>query len=408
MATPPRFALIGHGGFYNRGCEAIVRSTVQMLQQQFRGCEILLASNEAEDDRRHPAADGVTVLDNRMSRWSGEWVGQKVRKVLSLPLPPAAVVSRAVGEAIRGADAVLQIGGDNFTSDYGMDLGSGLLAANEIALGQGIPLVIWGASIGPFDSADLEEAVLGQLRRAALITVREAVTRDYLQEHGIVDNVLHVADPAMLLEPDPVELSGFWPGTERVAGINISELSARYRKGADAAFGQRLLEAVVDEVMAWDGWGVLLVPHVIKPGESDDYRYMAAIPQLARHPDRVRLVPPGFDARQTKYIISNCDLLAAARTHATIAAYSSGVPTLAFAYSRKAYGIGLDLFGHSDWIVDIREISSAGEVITRLRRLVAEVDSVASHLGHDVATMKDSAMRGVTALREVMEAQHHD
>lgn len=42
-------------------------------------------------------------------------------------------------------------------------------------------------------------------------------------------------------------------------------------------------------------------------------------------------------------------VFAGARTHSTIAALSSGVPTLSFAYSIKATGINRDLFGHTDY-----------------------------------------------------------
>ena len=50
-------------------------------------------------------------------------------------------------------------------------------------------------------------------------------------------------------------------------------------------------------------------------------------------------------ASELKGYISRCRLFIGARTHATIAAYSSCVPTLVVGYSVKAKGIAKDLFG---------------------------------------------------------------
>ncbi len=54
------------------------------------------------------------------------------------------------------------------------------------------------------------------------------------------------------------------------------------------------------------------------------------------------------NAEQLKGYIARCRFMVAARTHASIAAYSSQVPTLVVGYSVKAHGIATDLFGTSE------------------------------------------------------------
>ncbi len=402
MPEPRRFLLLGHGGFYNRGCEALVRTTVAMLRAQFPGSEIVLSSQDAEVDRRHSAAEGIAVSDPLVRRWSPEWFGWQVRKLLRQPIPEIERLPRELRDAMRTADAVLQIGGDNFTSDYGLTTDSALLGLNEIAFALETPLVIWGASIGPFDSADLEEAVLSQLRRAALVTVRESLTDQYLAGHGIRDNVVRVADPAFLLEPDPVDLSALRPATERVLAINASALSCANRSDGDLQFGRRLVEAVIDEVLHWDDWGILLVPHVVQPPHNDDHQYLAGIVDSVDRPGRVRLLPPLFDARQTKHVIAQCDALMAARTHATIAGFSSAVPTISLAYSRKAHGINLDLFGHDEWLVDIVEMEEVDQAVALVRRLADELGDVSAHLRERLPEVKEAAIRGSRRLAEIV------
>ena len=48
-----------------------------------------------------------------------------------------------------------------------------------------------------------------------------------------------------------------------------------------------------------------------------------------------------------------------ARTHATIAAFSMGVPTISIAYSVKAKGINRDLFGDADVVLETPDVSAA-------------------------------------------------
>lgn len=67
-------------------------------------------------------------------------------------------------------------------------------------------------------------------------------------------------------------------------------------------------------------------------------------------------------------------LFAGSRTHSTIAALSSGVPALSFAYSIKAQGINRDLFGHNDYCVDPHDL----DVERTTDRIVSMLDEEAS------------------------------
>ena len=60
-----RFYLSGQRTFRNRGCEAIVRSTVALLKEQFGDVEVLVPSvNIARDSEQWPNAadDGVRLV----------------------------------------------------------------------------------------------------------------------------------------------------------------------------------------------------------------------------------------------------------------------------------------------------------------------------------------------------------
>ena len=58
-----------------------------------------------------------------------------------------------------------------------------------------------------------------------------------------------------------------------------------------------------------------------------------------------------YTANQIKGYISRCRAFIGARTHSTIAAYSTCVPTLVLGYSVKSVNIAKDLFGTTDGYV---------------------------------------------------------
>ncbi|MBO5622010.1 MAG: polysaccharide pyruvyl transferase family protein, partial [Butyrivibrio sp.] len=60
-----------------------------------------------------------------------------------------------------------------------------------------------------------------------------------------------------------------------------------------------------------------------------------------------------------------------ARTHSTIAAYSSNVPTLVIGYSVKSRGIATDLFGdYTHYVLPVQEISEPDEMIRAYRWII--------------------------------------
>jgi colanic acid/amylovoran biosynthesis protein len=59
---------------------------------------------------------------------------------------------------------------------------------------------------------------------------------------------------------------------------------------------------------------------------------------------RITRIPMNYNAAEIKWIIGQLTLFAGARAHPTIAALSSQIPTLSFAYSTKANGINRDIF----------------------------------------------------------------
>jgi len=358
------FYLSGQRTFENRGCEAIVRSTVQLLKKYFGEIKVLVPSNDiARDSAQWPEAaeQGVEFVRDYMPSFTRYWVHFQ-----RLPIP---FLKRAgwpfpfpswLKDQIKSVDAVLAIGGDNYSLDY--RLPSLIMGIDKLAMDMGKPVILWGASVGPFDAVpEFLPTIVKHLSRMDMLAVRETVSYEYLTHKCGLKNVVQMADPAFTLQKQEVDCSSFWPstGSNGVLGFNVSPLIEKYKKD-----GQDLRKEVISfirYIVTKQGMSVLLIPHVTALGGheyNNDSQYMEEIiNEVGDLGLSVRMMPHQFNASQIKYVISKLRYFIGARTHATIAALSSGIPTISIAYSVKAKGINKDLFGSVEPVLPTPELS---------------------------------------------------
>ncbi|WP_292974982.1 polysaccharide pyruvyl transferase family protein [Nitrosomonas sp.] len=367
-----RVYLTGQRTFGNRGCEAIVRSTVAVLKNTFENVQVLVPSDDIERDAKQwPEAveNGVQFVQAYIPAYTRYWVHMQ-----RLPLP---FLKRAgwpfpfpswFTEQLRSVDMVMAIGGDNYSLDYRLpSLWQGI---DGLAVKLGKPVILWGASVGPFENEPFFVPVIRQhLLRFSQVIVRESVSYAYLTEVLGLNNASQMADPAFALTVQPVDHTEFWPkNTSGVVGLNISPLIERYKKPDQNLIAETV--HFIQQTIIEKGYGVLLIPHVIplnRVEKNNDAVYMANIlRQCGDLGERIKMAPAILNAAQLKYVIGQLRFFVGARTHATIAALSSGVPTVSIAYSIKARGINRDLFGDESMVVPTSELSS--------ERLVAALD----------------------------------
>lgn len=400
-----RFYLTGQRTFGNRGCEAIVRSTVGLLKARFGQVEVMVPSADIHlDSAQWPeAADsGVKFVEAYTPRHAGYWVNLQrlpidFLKQAGWPFPMPGWLKRQLAQV----DAVLAIGGDNYSLDYRIP--SLFMGVDKLAMDMGKPLVLWGASVGPFER---EPAFVGSvtkhLARMRFVAARESVSHDYLTQRLQLGNVIRMADPAFTLEKESIDLEPFWPaGNAGVLGINVSSLIERYKHE-----GQNLR----DEVLAFLRYvvkehemGVLLVPHVNAlhgKNPAGDAAYMESLlKQSGDLGSSVKMMPHHFNAAQIKYAISHLRFFIGARTHATIAALSSQVPTVSIAYSVKARGINKDIFGNEDAVLHTKNVS-AHALRERMEWLLSQEGALKATLAARVPALQDTVRKATTLVSD--------
>ncbi len=335
-----------HAGSGNHGCEAIMNSTCRLLPDIPKR----LVSVRAEEDMRYSLPDLCAITQEQKidAHFFAHVINYARRKLFHDP----ECFLRYRFKPVLGKDAAplyVSVGGDVYC--YETDLPDAMLA-NAAFCHAGAKTVLWGCSIEP--KLLQNPALVEDMKRYSLITARESLTYEALLAAGVRENVRLYPDPAFSLEPEEVALPpAFCPG--HTIGINVSPLVLSYEQenGVTLQNYRNLMDAVLETTDD----SIALIPHVVWKN-NDDRLILEKLYAGYEENDRVLLIPD-MNARQLKYVISKCRLFVGARTHATIAAYSSGVPTLVVGYSVKSRGIARDLFGTEEHYVlpvqDLRE-----------------------------------------------------
>lgn len=396
MTEGSTFILAGNGPYDNRGCEAIVRGTVKILRHYYRDPSFLCLSFyknkehfRKQCDEEYDPAITHKKANKRQSKFDLNWY---LRSSLEERYPESYKnwVYQEMIPYIENSNAVLSIGGDNYSLDYGIP--KYLTDLDDFVLGKKKQLIIWGASVGPFSRMpEYEKYMMKHLQSVTGIFARESATVEYLQKIGIRDNVYKVADPAFLMdacEPDPnnkIEIEN------ESIGINLSPLMANYVSNGNMELWINTATQLIKEISKGIDTKIYLIPHVTMP-KSNDYLFLKEIKaRIKDSEEKVILIPPIYNASETKWIISKMKLFAGARTHSTIASLSSCVPTLSFAYSIKAKGINQDIFGHDDYCFNLEKLHPE-IVVKKLNEMLENDREIRSCLRASIPKIEKNAL----------------
>ena len=368
--------LFDHTGSLNRGCEAIVRGTVNIVSRCDKDAAFHIASYSPDSD----AILGVEVSDYKPRRLNNF---EMILAALDLKLNHSEYYSlkTAYSPVLKQAedcDLCLSIGGDTYC--YGDNAVS--RAVSKALHKSGKKTVLWGASIG---KEDLTAEKIEALKAFDGIFVRESLTYELLEKIIPADRLFQFSDPAFCMEREDLPLPDcFEP--ENTLGFNLSPLVVKKNPG--------LLDASVDflkGIIENTTLQIALIPHVTTK-DSDDCVVLNEIYNRLNDSVRVVKIPGDLNAMQYKGYIARCRFFIGARTHATIAAYSNGVPTIVLGYSVKSRGIAKDLFGEEKFVLDANVLSGAQALNSELLKLLEQEDEIRKTLRKVIPMAVKSAM----------------
>ena len=362
-----KIALYAHGGSGNHGCEAIVRSTIDTIGKNH---QYTLLSESPDEDFYYQLNDIASIQNTQSPLKQG--VARFIYKIKMKLCQNDSVYYkekyRHFVERTNYPDIAIAIGGDNYCYKGFLQQFSIL---NDMLNKKRIPIALWGCSIDPHR---INKELIQDLQKYKFITVRESITFQALKEHGFT-NIHLIPDTAFNLQTIQLPLpDGFIE--KNTVGINVSPLISQYEStpGMTMANYEHLIETILSQT----SMNVALIPHVVW-NHNDDRKPLNQLYQKFKDTQRIVMIED-YNAMILKGFISRCRFLIAARTHASIAGYSTSIPTLVVGYSVKAKGIATDLFGtDSHYVIPVDSLKKVNDLSHAFQWLMESEMKIIKH-----------------------------
>ena len=342
--------LYNHGGSANHGCEALVRTAGALFENNQKPC---LFSDVPQQDYHYGLHEMLEIR------------------------PAAQAVSRLSGGFVK-AYVHLKRTGDYFLMD----------------------VLPYRKSIFTLGKDDVEISVGGDIYcyedYPKYIKLHELITKQ-----GCKSILLGCSLEKRLFEDPAAEYLPLPEGFQEnnTVGLNLSPLAAgkESRPGIALANYRKLVQLILNETDC----AVALIPHVVWDG-NDDRDAMRPLLEEFQASGRVMMIPD-CNCMQLKGYIARCRYFIGARTHATIAAYSSGVPTLVLGYSLKSRGIATDLFGTDEhYVLPVQQLREENDLCEAFRWIMEREAEIKERLQAVMPEYIERVEKLKTSINEVL------
>lgn len=390
-----------HAGSGNHGCEAIANTVCTMLKKNNPDDKIHLLSYRGWEDEKYSLSKMCDIIEER------SFDKHKLAHVLyyikrKITHNPNVMMRFRYKDALRlNPSFAISIGGDNYCYDSMLN---DLRIANGVFKEDGVKTVLLGCSIEP--ELLKRDDILKDLGEYDTIIARESITYEALVEafskKEASPKVILIPDPAFTLKTNDVDLPNNFIVNNTV-GINISPIvqSCESGDGITLKAYEKLIKYILDNT----DMNIALIPHVVWNG-NDDREPIEKLFLFAKeigYESRVVKINDN-DASNLKGYISKLRFFIGARTHATIAAYSSLVPTLVVGYSVKARGIAKDLFPDinvENMVIEVQKIKEENALVDAFSYLMDNEADIKNQLANIIPEVIEKAWKMQTVLGEM-------
>ena len=339
-----KILIYGVSTYKNRGVEAIINSTLNQIDTS--KYDISIASYDLPYNTKF-YKDKVKYVDHyKINNLTLE--EQKLEKKyqnMAFDYRNFELLYQSdVVKEMEDADICISAGGDN----YCYPPCGWLYALDEKSHNLGKSTILWGSSL--FEEIDDLE-LINDLNNFDVLVIRESLTYDAVKDFVDRDKIIFARDPAFSLKLKKVVLNEWYKKNKEYVIINVSPLTIKNIDGYNS------IVYLINHILNNTNYSVCLLPHVTTE-DCNDLDILNDLKKEFIRNKRVYLEKGKYDCRELKYIISKSKLVVTARTHASIAAYSTCVPTLVIGYSVKSKGIAKDLFGtYDNYVIDSHELT---------------------------------------------------
>ena len=322
-------------------------------------------------------SEGITI-EFQIVGWSdigSAYISDEDVSVSGLRLKDFIPVVGRLRRLLKSCDVIIDIGaGDSFTDLYGSHRFLTQLVSKVIAVSTRVPLLLAPQTVGPFENRLAARMAAWTMDRARVVVTRDEQSTKYVRQLKVRAPTVEATDVAMALPF--TSATAMNSGLIRI-GMNVSGLLMSGGYSGDNMFSLGIdysdfVRKAIASTLADGRFQLHLIPHVVPAdgGLEDD----VAVANKLQSEFPAAIVAPRFGSpSEAKSYISTMDGFSGARMHACIAAFSSGVPVLPIAYSRKFEGLFASL-GYTP-LVDCRS-DATSEALMKYEAFLNDLDSV--------------------------------
>ncbi|HEV7135346.1 MAG TPA: polysaccharide pyruvyl transferase family protein [Steroidobacteraceae bacterium] len=347
-----RIGISGSYGGMNLGDEAILEGVLGGLRASLEAEVIVFSLNPADTLARHPVEQAIN---------------------------PRSLTRKEIAPVIGSLDLLILGGGGIL---YDADAPTYLREVG-LATDLGVPVLLYAISAGPLTTEASRRAVREALNASAAIaiTVRDRESCRLLDDVGVRSEVRLTADPAFLLEPEPLsaavlEAEGV-DFSRDLVGFSVREPGPAAPNIDPDEYHEMLANAADFLIERFDA-EVLFVPM-----EKIDVRHSHAVVAHMRNAERAEILRRRYSPRQILDLMGRFEFVVGMRLHFLIFAALRGVPFAPLPYGSKVSGLLEDLqmdtpplgaFSTGQLIGRIdRKWDTRSEIRAKIQRLVPEL-----------------------------------
>ena len=252
-----KILIYGIGSLKNRGCEALVNSSIYQIDPKV---ELSVATFNYKEDK-NMFKDRIKKTVNHYKNKEEEFTKQEKEEYEKIKQQPfdynnyELFYERDVIKELEKTDLAIHIGGDNYC--YGVN--EWMYAINTKAKELGKKTVLWGASLFE-EIKDLD--LIHDLEKYDLLMLRESISYNAVKKYIPETKLLLTPDPAFSLKPKKINLNP-WYKNKKIIGLNLSPLTIKTEENQEAVYN------FIDYILEKTDYQILLIPHVTVEEASD-------------------------------------------------------------------------------------------------------------------------------------------
>lgn len=342
----------------NRGCVALSITMMSLIDEVMNNAgvqyRLFLPDSQFGDQKKHKCKIGNNVIIFEDCYYPK---GISYKENLKIALKVVAERENKGRKIFKSSDYILDIGqGDSFADIYGEYRFKMIDRIHHLARKYNKPYCILPQTIGPFKDRLIAQQAHDSIAKASYCMARDKQSYAYvLRNVPEQKNIAEYIDVAFFLPYEKIKQDSKFTHI----GLNVSSLLWYGGYSQNNQFGlkcdyKKLIKEIIDYFLSLEHIKVHLISHVVGAERTIENDYAVSYDLWRSYNSQnLILAPLALSPIDIKDYIAGMDFFMGARMHATIGAFSSGVPVVPMAYSRKFNGLFVDTLQY-DAMVDMK------------------------------------------------------